>query len=75
MNTAIDHFILYEVSELRAEEQRLNSALAGAPAAARIQNFLQEIATLEARIENLDSVLDELELPTRAFSGSPLYAA
>ena len=75
MNTAIDQFILHEISALRTEEQRLNSALSGAPTDGRSDAWLRAIAALEARIENLDSVLRELELPAETFSQPRLHAA
>jgi hypothetical protein len=75
MNSAIDHFILHEISALRTEENRLNVALSGAPADRGSDAFLRAIAELEARIENLDSVLQELEQPVPSFGESRRHAA
>ncbi len=62
MNNVIDHYILYELSELRSQERRLNAVLAAAPADTSIGPYVDALARLQARLEEFDSVLDQLDV-------------
>ena len=62
MNNAIDHYILHEISELRSQEQRINAALGAAPSHTSSDPFIRALARLQARVEELDWVLDQLDV-------------
>jgi hypothetical protein len=62
MNKAIDHYILHEISELRSQERRLSVALAAAPTDSTSAPIVRTLARLHARMEEFDSVLDQLDV-------------
>jgi hypothetical protein len=62
MNNAIDHYILHEISELRSEEERLGAALAVAPPTVESGPLVRALARLHARMDEFDSVLDQLHV-------------
>ncbi len=61
MNKAINYYILHEISKLRSAEQRFNAALAAAPADSPGAPFVPALARLQARIDDLDWVLDQMD--------------
>jgi hypothetical protein len=62
MNKVIDHYILQEISELRSQEWRIGAALAAAPTDSESGPLVQALAHLHARMDEFDSVLDQLDV-------------
>lgn len=62
INKVIDHYILHEISELRSQEQSLGAALAAAPSIQAADPFIRALGRLQARIDEFDSVLDQLDV-------------
>jgi hypothetical protein len=62
MYKAIDHYILHEISELRSQEWRIGAALAAAPTDRERGPLVRAIARLHARMEEFESVLDQLDV-------------
>ena len=60
---AINQFILHEIVALRTQEQRLNNALSRAAHTSdrtASTRFIRSIQAMENRIEDLDSILENL---------------
>ena len=62
MNKVIDHYILHEISELRRQEWRIGAALASAPTDSEGGPLVRALARLRARMDEFDSVLDQLDV-------------
>jgi hypothetical protein len=62
MNKVIDHYILQEISELRNQECRIGAALATAPTDSQSGPLVRALARLHARMDEFDSVLDQLDV-------------
>ena len=64
MNNAINRYILHEISELRSQERRLDAALTAASSDSASGPFAHALARLNARMEELEHVLDQLDAIT-----------
>jgi hypothetical protein len=62
MHKAIDHYILHEISELRSQEWHIRAALATTPADSESGPLVRALARLHARMDEFDSVLDQLDV-------------
>jgi hypothetical protein len=62
MHKVIDHYILHELSELRNQEWRIGVALAASPMDSESGRLVRALARLRARMEEFDSVLDQLDV-------------
>jgi hypothetical protein len=61
--TAIHDFVFEEISALRGEEERLQSALASAKGGESVDGFIRALAALDARVDHLNRLLDRIEAP------------